>query len=99
MRYGIGGVIGLLTGAAIAAPAIFLLFQKWAAARMGAGIYDAEFNGMPISINAVIGWSFGFSLPVILAAVVMLSIAVRNRRNNRSKMSDSPPHESTNAAS
>lgn len=98
VRYGIGGVVGLLAAAAIAAPAVLLLFQKWAAARMGVGIYDAEFNGNPISVNAVIGWSAALSLPPLLAAAVMLSIAIRNRRKNSHKISGSPTRESLNTA-
>lgn len=80
----------LLAGVAVAFPAVLLLLQKWAAARMGAGVYDAELNGQPISINAVIGWSIGLSLPLVLASVAILSIAVRNRRKNNRDVTDSP---------
>ena len=96
MRYGFGGAIGLLAGAVIATPAILLSLQKWVAARMRVGIYDVEFNGKPVSIHAVIGWSIALSVPVILAALVMLWIAVRNRRSNRREISRSPTDEPLN---
>lgn len=98
MQYGIGGVIGILAGAVIATPAILLSLQKWATARMRVGIYDTEFNGRSVSTNAIIGWSVALSVPVVIAALVMLSIAIRNHRNKGRKTSSSPTEEPLNAA-
>lgn len=81
-RYAAGAAIALLSACVVATPAAFLLLQNSNAAPIGVGIFDIEFNGQPISNDAVIACSLGLSAALVIATIGLVFLAIRNRYRN-----------------